>query len=127
MPDRFHIRPTPSTGAPSPCRGRAGERARRATLVIALAALSACATPSDIQVRHYGSPQFYEQARFHLFTFNPDEPRSLDARIRLARAEIARDPDCRWAGAPKDVIAEATARQGTPFQNTTLAAPVICT
>lgn len=96
-------------------------------ILLAALALSACTAPTDVQVRHFGSTQFYDQARFHLFTFAPDEPRSLNARIRLAKAEIARDPDCRWAGAPKDVIAEATARQGTPFQDTTLAAPVICT
>lgn len=62
----------------------------------------------------------------HLFIFDPREPRSLDARIRLARAEIARDPDCTWANAPRFVIENATAKQGAAWQDSLLAAPVNC-
>ncbi|MDU8944614.1 hypothetical protein [Ovoidimarina sediminis] len=92
-----------------------------------LSIVSACAPmPGDVAVRHFGSTQFHEGARFHLFTFDPREPRTLDQRIRLAKAEIARDPDCRWANAPRAVIEEATRKQGAQYADTLLAAPVIC-
>ena len=59
----------------------------RASLLWVLA-LAACAPLSpDISVRHFGSTQFHEGARFHLFTFDPREPRTLDQRIRLAKAD----------------------------------------
>ncbi len=106
-----------------------GAPARRGLVATAgLVLLSACAAPmSDVRVRHFGSTDLWEGAEMRLFTFDPREPRTLDQRIRLARAEIARDPDCRWADAPTEVIAEATARQGDAFADTLLAAPIICT
>ena len=93
------------------------------------AALTACAPlPSpDVSVRHVPSTDFYNGTRMHLFVFDPREPRSLDARIRLAKAELARDPDCAWAGAPRAVIEDATAKQGAEWKDTLLAAPVTCT
>ena len=81
----------------------------------------------DVAVRHFGSTQYWNDAQFRVFTFDPRQAPSLDDRIRLARAEIAEDPDCTWAGAPKSVIAEATARQGAAFEDSLLAAPVRCT
>ena len=114
----------PPGGGFAPTRGRGLPSALCATLLT----LTACAPmhSPDISVRHFGSTQFYEEARFHLFTFDPREPRSLGDRIRLAQAEIARDPDCRWGNAPRAVIEEATLAQGAQFADTLLAAPVIC-
>ncbi len=96
--------------------------------VLPLLLLAACAPMPDreVAVRHFGSTDYYGQAQFRLFTFDPREPRPLDTRIALAKAEIARDPACRWAGAPRAAIEEATRKQGARFADTLLAAPVIC-
>ena len=80
----------------------------------------------DVTVRHFGSTEYYRDAQFRLFTFDPREPRPLDTRIRLAQTEIARDPGCQWANAPRSVIEEATRKQGATYADTLLAAPVIC-
>lgn len=90
--------------------------------------MSACAPSPDpnVTVRHFGSTEYLDGAQFRLFTFDPRIARSLDDRIRLASAEIARDPGCTWGGAPRSVIEEATRRQGARYADTLLAAPVIC-
>ncbi len=95
--------------------------------LLALAALTACAMPDrDPSVRHFASTAFHDGAPFHIFVFDPDEPRSLNERIRIARNQIRAEPDCQWVETPTDVIAEATERQGTPWSDTLLAAPVRC-
>lgn len=63
----------------------------------------------------------------HLFLFEPAEPRPLDERIRLARNEIANDPDCVWLDAPRGLIAAETERQGKAWAETYLVAPLRCT
>lgn len=102
---------------------------RRLCALAILPLVAACAPSPDptVEVRHFGSTRYWEGAQFRVFTFDPREARSLDDRIRLARAEIARDPDCAWVDAPKAVIAEATAAQGAAFEDSLLAAPVRCT
>lgn len=97
-------------------------------LPLSLLAASACAPmpDPDVNVRHFGSTRYWNDAQFRVFTFDPSEARSLDERIRLARAEIAQDPDCTWADAPRDVIAEATRAQGPAYGGNLLAAPVRC-
>lgn len=96
--------------------------------LLTLGALAACAPSPDpnVTVRHFGSTEYHGGAQFRLFTFDPNAARTLDDRIRLARAEIARDPACRWGDAPRSVIEEATRRQGARYAETLLAAPVIC-
>ncbi len=39
---------------------------------------------------------------------------------------LARDGQCRWADAPREVIAAETARQGRLYAESVLAAPLIC-
>lgn len=81
---------------------------------------------TSVAVRHFGSTAYHDGQQLRVFVFDPAEPRSLDERIRLARAEIARDPACRWGDAPRAVIEDATRRQGADYADTLLAAPVIC-
>lgn len=80
----------------------------------------------DVTVRHFGSTAYRDGQQLRVFVFDPAAERSLDERIRLARAEIARDPACRWGDASRDVIEAATRRQGETYAGTLLAAPVIC-
>lgn len=109
-------------------RSPGGHAAIRAGVLLATALLTACAMPeSDVTIRHFASTAFHDGTPFHIFVFDPDKPRSLNDRIRIARNEIQADPDCTWVATPTDVIAEATARQGTPWSDTLLAAPVRCT
>ncbi len=102
--------------------------AMKAAPLVAIALLTACSnlTEPQVSVRHYPSTAFHEGTRFHVFVFDPNTPRPLDERIRIARAEIAGDPDCRWKDVPAVVIAEATARQGEAWADTLLAAPLEC-
>jgi hypothetical protein len=102
---------------------------RRSALAIAanFILLTACSTPSDtVTVRHFPSTAFEDGARYHLFVFDPDEPRPLAERIRIARNQIRAEPGCQWVDVPEVVIAEATARQGEPWADTLLAAPLDC-
>ena len=100
---------------------------RRATAAAGLLALASCGVPSGVEVRHVASTRPAETGGlWHLFLFDPAEPRSLDDRIRLARAEIARDRDCRWADAPRAAIEAETMAQGGARADTLLAAPVRC-
>lgn len=112
-----------------PQDGQSGARRRGLpSALLAAITLTACApmpTP-EVSVRHTPSTVFYDGTRFHLFTFDPSEARSLNDRIRLARNEINADPDCRWRNVPTSVIEEATKRQGDLWEDRLLAAPVEC-
>ncbi|SEN43086.1 hypothetical protein [Palleronia pelagia] len=92
------------------------------------AVLSACVVaPRDpsVTVRHFASTESAgDGARWHIFLFDPSQPRDLDARIRLARANL--NPGCRWVGAPRDEIVSKTNSQGARYADTVLAAPLIC-
>ena len=102
-------------------------RGRLAGAMLALPLLAACGVPPGVEVRHVASTRVAETGgRWHLFLFDPAEPRDLDQRIRMAKAEIARDRDCRWMDAPREAIAAETARQGGARADTLLAAPVSC-
>ena len=100
----------------------------RVTLAAALA-LSACA-PADLttSVRHVASTKLYgEDARFHLFVFDPAEPRPFAERVGIARRAIAREIGCAWVDAPEDVLRAETERQaGALRRDTLLAAPLRC-
>ena len=94
-----------------------------------LLALSACAMPpaGDTTVRAVRSNQAYgDGALLWLFVFNPERPRPLDERVRLARARTRDMPGCRWVGAPDDVLAAETAKQGARYAETMLVAPLRC-
>ncbi len=80
----------------------------------------------SVAVRHFPSTRFVEGQRVHVFVFDPAEDRSLDARIRLARAQVARERGCRWIGGPDAMIASETARQGRLYAGQVLAAPLDC-
>lgn len=99
-----------------------------ARALIAAALLAACAPAGeDVEVRHVASTRPYgDNGRLHLFVFDPDDPRPLDRRIALARRAAARDPDCRWIDAPREVIAAETARQGDRYADRLLVAPLRC-
>lgn len=91
--------------------------------------LAACAAPipRDVTVRHTASTETAGNgARWHLFLFDPREPRDLDTRIALARAQVAKEPDCRWADRPRAEIAARTDAQGANYADTLLAAPLVC-
>jgi hypothetical protein len=97
-------------------------------LTLTLTLLAACAAPPDrdVSVRHFPSTAFHDGTRFHVFVFDPDEPRSLNTRIRLARGQINAEPGCRWREVPTSVIEDATRRQGDQWADRLLAAPVDC-
>ncbi|KAF0677356.1 hypothetical protein [Profundibacterium mesophilum] len=106
-----------------------------AALALIAAGLAACAptprvgegTPEAPNVRHFASTQsFGNGARWHLFLFDPSQPRSLDTRLTLARRAIEREPDCRWVDAPRDQIEEQTRDQGARYTQSVLAAPLRC-
>ncbi|SER82998.1 hypothetical protein SAMN04490244_103152 [Tranquillimonas rosea] len=105
---------------------------RLARLLPLVPLLAACAGPSVNQpgapaVRHFASTNVYEGgARWHLFVFDPAEPRSLDDRLALARSATAADPACRWVRAPRVEIEERTRAQGARYADTMLAAPLRC-
>ncbi|WP_142832880.1 hypothetical protein [Palleronia caenipelagi] len=91
--------------------------------------LSACVTTprEPVSVRHFASTETAgDGARWHIFLFDPDEPRDLDARIALAKKEIAREPGCTWADRPRARIEAQTAAQGAQYEDRVLAAPLIC-
>ncbi len=78
-------------------------------------------------VRHAGSTVPYgDDARWHLFVFDPAVPRPLRERLALARASLRDDPDCRWVRAARSEIEEQTARQGARYAATTVAVPLRC-
>ncbi|WP_102107709.1 hypothetical protein [Oceaniglobus roseus] len=101
---------------------------KRTLLLLPL--LAACMpqeVPEGMSIRHVESTRPYgDRARWHLFVFDPAVPRSLDERLKLARAATANDGNCRWVDAPKDEILRQTADQGARYAETTLAAPLIC-
>ncbi len=103
------------------------------TIALSLAAvtLAGCAAPVTeplATARHVGSNDAYgtDGARMHLFVFDPDAPRSLEARKDIARRSIARDPSCVWVDAPDNVLIDATAKQGAQYADTLLVAPLRC-
>ncbi|QFU07839.1 hypothetical protein PARPLA_02127 [Rhodobacteraceae bacterium THAF1] len=100
---------------------------KRALLLLPF--LAACVAPvvpqQNVSVRHTASTETAGNgARWHLFLFDPREPRSLEARIALAKANL--QPGCRWANRPRAEIEAQTASQGARFADTLLAAPLIC-
>ena len=98
---------------------------KRPLLLLPLLAACAAPVPSGVTVRHTESTETAGNgARWHLFLFDPREPRSLDARIALARANLK--PGCRWVDRPRSEIEAQTASQGARFADTLLAAPLIC-
>ena len=110
----------------APLRGGAF-RPLGAAALIALAACAGPALPPDVTVRHTASTETAGNgARWHLFLFDPRQSRSLDERIRLARAQVATERDCRWAERPRSEIEERTRQQGAAYTDTLLAAPLIC-
>lgn len=112
--------------APNRCSRYAAMRSVLGATLPALIAAACAAPPAEVTVRHFGSTRYLDGAQIRVFTFDPRMPRSLDERLRLARAEIARDPACRWAGASRAAIEEATRAQGAAYADTLLAAPVNC-
>ncbi len=101
--------------------------ARAALALLALLAACAAPIPRDVSVRHVASTETAGGgARWHLFLFDPREPRDLDTRIALAKRQIAREGACRWSDRPRAEIAAQTARQGERYAETLLAAPLIC-
>ena len=104
---------------------------RALLMTICCAALTACAAPSvdpSVTARHVSSNEVYGSgdARMHLFVFDPNAPRSLEARKEIAQRTIALDPSCVWVDAPDDVLIAATARQGEQYRDTLLVAPLRC-
>ncbi|MBM9594804.1 hypothetical protein [Roseitranquillus sediminis] len=103
---------------------------RPAPLALAAAlALSACAPMmrDDTSVRAFRSNEVYGgDALLYLFVFNPERPRALSERKRLARAHVRGMPGCSWVDAPDDVLASETAQQGARYTETLLVAPVRC-
>ncbi|MDT0681729.1 hypothetical protein RM543_03450 [Roseicyclus sp. F158] len=102
---------------------------RGAALIAALPLLAACAAPpgADVSVRHFASTETAGNgARWHLFVFDPEEARSLDDRIAIARRSIGRERGCDWVGASRAEIEAQTAKQGQTYSRTLLAAPVRC-
>lgn len=78
-----------------------------------------------VTVRHVESTvSAGDGARWHLFLFDPAQPRSLDGRIALARRNV--QSGCRWVGAPKSELIAQTEAQGARYADTVLAAPLIC-
>lgn len=91
--------------------------------------VTACAMPprDDTTVRAVRSNQAYgEGTLLWLFVFNPERPRPLDERIRLARAHAGGMQGCRWVGAPDEVLDAETAKQGARYTETLLVAPLRC-
>ncbi len=93
--------------------------------------LAACGTPVadlGVSVRHVASNDVYgnDGARFHLFIFDPSEPRSLADRKAIAKRKIALEPRCSWIDAPDEVLIEATRAQGARYTDTVLVAPLRC-
>ncbi|PZX18231.1 hypothetical protein LX81_00860 [Palleronia aestuarii] len=81
----------------------------------------------SVTVRHVASTESAgDGARWHLFLFDPREERSLDERLRLARAEVAREGRCEWVNRPRSEIVEQTENQGAAYAETLLAAPLRC-
>ena len=106
-------------------------RTRPALLTLTCLTLAACGAPVTeplATARHVPSNEVYgsDGARMHLFIFDPNAPRSLEARKDIARRTIALEPGCAWVDAPDDVLREATARQGERFTETLLVAPLRC-
>ncbi|TDL81895.1 hypothetical protein E2L08_04380 [Palleronia sediminis] len=105
---------------------------RRATFLLPVL-LAACAQapvrgPDAPTVRHFESTETAGNgARWHIFLFDPSEPRDLDDRIALARAFVRAEGRCTWVGAPRDDLARQTAAQGARYAETMLAAPLRCT
>ena len=103
----------------------------RQLLPFALLALAACAetvTEPLATARHVASNEPYgtDGARFHLFIFDPAQPRSLADRKAMARRQIALEPACAWVEAPDSVLIEETRKQGERYTETMLVAPLRC-
>lgn len=101
---------------------------RQIAATLTLALLAACAAPPEpaVSVRHFPSTVFHDGTRFHVFVFDPDQPRPLADRIRLARGRINAEPGCRWREVPASVIEDATRRQGAAWSDRLLAVPLDC-
>lgn len=102
---------------------------RRALALLPLLAACAAPLPRDVTVRHVSSTELAgtgDGARWHLFLFDPSEPRPLDTRIALARRMVAEEGRCRWIDRPRAEIERQTADQGAAYADTLLAAPVSC-
>lgn len=93
-------------------------------------ALSACGAPvAEIvtSVRHVASTEPYgDNARMHIFLFDPDAPRSFDDRKAIARRAIRLEPGCAWVDAPDNVLKDAIAKQGARFEDRVFVAPLKC-
>lgn len=112
---------------PAPFRGGRLRVGLGAALLVSLAACAGPTLPPDVTVRHSASTETAGNgARWHLFLFDPRVPRSMDERIRLARAKVATERDCRWVDRPRAEIEDRTRQQGTAYADTLLAAPLIC-
>ncbi len=97
--------------------------------LLPLALLAACAAPvpRDVSVRHVESTETAgDGARWHIFLFDPSEPRDLDTRIALARRDVAREGRCRWVERPRSEIVARTQEQGERYAGTVLAAALRC-
>ncbi len=102
-------------------------RLRPALALLPLVAACAAPVPRDVSVRHVESTETAGGgARWHLFLFDPAEPRDLDTRIALARREVSREGRCRWADRPRSEIVARTDEQGLTYADTVLAAALIC-
>lgn len=97
-------------------------------LLVALAACGAPVGDLGVSVRHVASNDVYgnDGARFHLFIFDPSEPRSLEDRKAIAKRKITLEPRCSWVDAPDEVLIEATRAQGARYVDTVLVAPLRC-
>ncbi len=100
---------------------------KRVLALLPLLAACAAPVPSDVTVRHVSSTETAGNGvRWHLFLFDPSEPRPLDTRIALARRMVAREGRCRWVERPRSEIESRTADQGAAYADTLLAAPLVC-
>jgi hypothetical protein len=100
---------------------------RRALVLLPLLAACAAPLPQDVTVRHVSSTETAGNgARWHLFLFDPREPRPLETRIALARRMVAEEGRCRWIDRPRSEIERQTAEQGAAYAETLLAAPLAC-
>lgn len=102
---------------------------RRALALLPLVAACAAPLPDGVTVRHVSSTEMAgtgDGARWHLFFFDPREPRPLDTRIALARRMVAEEGRCTWVDRPRSEIEQQTEDQGAPYSGTLLAAPLLC-
>lgn len=100
---------------------------RRIAFLLPLLAAGCAAPDAGVSVRHVGSNMPYgDDGRLHLFVFDPNTPRPLSDRKRIARRAIRSDPACAWIEAPDAFLASETAKQGARYADTMLVAPLRC-